>query len=78
MLETDALQRVVQLDVHAQVVAVELEFVAGADAAVFVDVERELGDFAVKAHAPVFVLVGSDLVLDAGVGLGHVCHPYEK
>ena len=35
------LQRVVQLDVDAEVVAVELELVAGADAAVLGDVERQ-------------------------------------
>jgi len=31
MLEADAVQRVVQLDVDAEVVAVELELVAGRD-----------------------------------------------
>jgi hypothetical protein len=48
VLETDALQRVVQLDVHAQVVAVELELVAGAQAGVFVDGQRQRGDGAVE------------------------------
>ena len=36
--------RVVQLDVDAEVVRVELELVAGADAAVLADVHRERGD----------------------------------
>jgi hypothetical protein len=39
MLEAHALQGVVQLHVHAEVVGVELELVAGLDAAVFVDVQ---------------------------------------
>jgi hypothetical protein len=37
VLEADAVDGVVQLDVHAQVVAVELELVAGARAAVLVE-----------------------------------------
>ena len=44
MLEADALERVVQLDVDAEVVRVELELVAGADAAVLGDVHRERRD----------------------------------
>ena len=47
MLETDALQNVVQFDVHAEVVGVEFEFVARAQAAVFVHVHGESGDAAV-------------------------------
>jgi hypothetical protein len=56
MLEAHALQGVVQLHVHAEVVGVELELVAGLDAAVFVDVERQRGDGAVAGKAPVLVL----------------------
>ena len=41
MLEADAVERVVQLDVHAQVVGVELELVAGHDAAVLVDIHGQ-------------------------------------
>ena len=48
MLEADALQRVVQLDVDAEVVGIELELVAGPDAAVLVDVHRERRDRASK------------------------------
>ena len=66
VLEADALQRVVQLDVDAQVVAVELELVAGAEAAVFVDVHRQRGDRAVEAELPVPVLRGVGLVVDRG------------
>ena len=38
VLEADALHRVVELDVDAQVVAVELELVAGTQAGVLVEV----------------------------------------
>ncbi|MCY1544674.1 hypothetical protein D9M68_805730 [compost metagenome] len=75
VLEADAVERVVQLDVHAQVVAVELELVAGADAAVFRDVEREARNGAVEAQRPMAVLGGFDAVVDAlgrlERGVGH-------
>jgi hypothetical protein len=48
VLEADAVDGVVQLDVHAQVVAVELELVAGAQAAVLVEVGRQRGDGALE------------------------------
>ena len=51
MLEADALQNVVQLDVDAQVVGVELELVAGLQAAVFVHVHGQRGDAAVNGSA---------------------------
>ena len=44
MLETNALQRVVQFDVDAEIVGVEFQLVAGAQAAVFVNVHRERRD----------------------------------
>ena len=46
VLEADALQSVMQLDVHAQVIGVEFEFVARTDTGVFVDIELEGGGFA--------------------------------
>src|SRR5436189_459610 len=46
MLETDAGERVCQLDVDAEIVRVQLERVARTDSAVLFDVERELGDIA--------------------------------
>ena len=39
VFKADAVDCVMQLYVHTQVITVELEFVAGLDAAVFVDVE---------------------------------------
>jgi len=40
VLEADAVDRVVEFDVDAQVVAVELELVAGAQAGVLVEVGK--------------------------------------
>ena len=59
MLEADAVERVVQLDVDAEVVAVELELVAGAEAAVLVDVDRQRRDRALDRQLPVPVARGS-------------------
>src|SRR4051812_31474352 len=56
MLESDAVERVVQLDVHAQVVRIELELVAGLDAAVLVDVEPQARDVAFHCERPMTVL----------------------
>ena len=58
MLEAQAVQRVVQLDVDAEVVAVELELVARGDALVLGDVERERRDRAVEGELPVVVALG--------------------
>jgi len=44
MLETQPLRRVVQLDVHAEVVGVHLELVARDQPAVLGDVQPEVGD----------------------------------
>jgi hypothetical protein len=73
VLEAHALQGVVQFHVHAEVVGVELELVAGLDAAVFVDVQRQRGDGAVAGEAPVLVLRGAGVVGDHGLdGFGAV------
>ena len=64
VLKADAVDGVVQLDVHAQVVAIELELVAGAQAAVFIKVRFERGHRALKAQFPVVVLAGFGLVVD--------------
>jgi hypothetical protein len=44
MLEADALESVVKLDIDAEVVRIEFELVAGADAAIFGDIHSEGGD----------------------------------
>src|SRR5262245_20083752 len=53
MLEADALERVVQLDIDAEVVGIELQFVSRANAAVFIDSHRERGNRPVEAELPV-------------------------
>src|SRR5713101_2088370 len=64
MLEADALQRVMQLDIDAEVVGVELELVTGTDAAVFRDVHGERGDGTVESEAPMLVAGGIGLEID--------------
>ena len=64
MLEADALERVVEFDVYAKIVGVELEFVAGAQAAVFGDVHGERGDGRLEGEAPVFVARRIGAVVD--------------
>ena len=56
VLKTDAVDGVMQFDVYTQVIAVELEFVARLDAAVFVDVEFEFCNITFNKQRPVLVL----------------------
>ena len=65
VLEADAVDGVVQLDVDAQVVAVELELVAGAQARVLVEVRHQRGDRAVESEFPVVILGRISLVVDS-------------
>ncbi len=44
MLEADPIQRVVQFDVDAEIVGVELQPVAGIEPALFGDIEGQSGD----------------------------------
>ena len=55
VLETDAVQRVVELDVDAQIVAVELELVARTDARVLGDVDRKRRNGSVERQLPVAI-----------------------
>ena len=64
MLEADPLKEIVQLDVDAEVVRIELQFVAGTQAAVLVDVHRDGCHRAVEGQAPVPVSGGIGLVVD--------------
>src|SRR5438552_113408 len=52
MLEADAVKGVAQLDVYAEVVGVEPQFIAGLDRRIFPDVERQGGHRAVEAETP--------------------------
>ena len=71
MFKTDAVECVIKLNVHTQVIAVEFELIARANAAVFIDVELQGGNFTFVLHGPVLVLAGVHLVIDRG-GLAHV------
>ena len=57
MLETQPLHRVGQLDVDAEIVGVELELVAGREAARLVDVELQGGDSVLDTQAPVTIAI---------------------
>ena len=46
MLEADALQRVVQFDIDAEVVGIELHAITGTDALFFVDIQGQRCDAA--------------------------------
>ena len=72
MLKADALQSVVQLNIHTQVIGVEFELVSRADTCVFVDIELQGGDFAVVFDRPVLVLAWVDFVIH-WAGVLHVC-----
>jgi len=67
MLEANPVERVVELDVHAEVVAVQLQLVAGADAAVLGDAHAQRRDRSVEPQRPVPVTRGVRLVVDAGI-----------
>ncbi|MCY1294200.1 hypothetical protein D9M69_353230 [compost metagenome] len=70
VFEADAVERIVQFDIDAKVVAVQLELVAGTQAGVLVDIHCQRGDRAFELQLQVLVLGGGGLVLDAGGG-GH-------
>ena len=70
VLEPQPLHRVVQLDVHAEVVGVELELVARDQAALLVHVHGHGGDRAVTGQPPVPVLPGMRAEVHSGLA-GH-------
>jgi hypothetical protein len=68
-LESDALERVVELDVDAEVVGIELELVSLADACVLGDVHRKPRDGSLERELPVPVAGRVRAVVDL-----HVLH----
>jgi hypothetical protein len=70
--KADALHDVVQLDVDAQVVRVELQLVAGPDPNVLGHVHRDRRDAIRVRHAPVFIGRRIDLVIDQLSCANHV------
>ncbi|MNT46965.1 hypothetical protein D3C72_1836410 [compost metagenome] len=75
MLEADALQGVVQFDVHAQVVGIQLQLVAGTQAAVFGHIHGQGGDRTVECQAPVAVLRGLGPEINPAGGAAHSVSP---
>jgi hypothetical protein len=71
VLEPQPLRRVVQLDVDAQVIGVELQLVTGPQPAALVDVHHEVRDVAVELQPPVAVEVGARLEGNRWLGAGH-------
>src|SRR5215467_9734345 len=55
MLKADALQRVVKLDVHAQVIGIQFKFVARADPAVFRHIHGQRRHGSIERKLPVLV-----------------------
>ncbi len=64
MLEADAVERVVKLDIDAEIVAVELEFVAGGEPRLLVEIGDQGGDRSLYFDPPVAVAGGVGLVID--------------
>src|SRR5579863_9366841 len=52
MLEPNPLQRVVQLDIHAQVIRVQLKLVSGTDSSVLLHIQEKRGAAALDGEAP--------------------------
>ena len=70
VLEAQPLHGVVELDVHAEVVGVQLQLVARDQAALLVDVHGQGGDRAVDGEPPVPVLPGMRAEVHSGLA-GH-------
>src|SRR3546814_20582437 len=58
MLEAQALHDIMQLDIDAEIVGIQLQLIARPQAAVFADVHRQRGGGAVDAEVPMLVLAG--------------------
>ena len=63
-LEADAVDGVVELDIDAEVIAVELELVAGTQAGVLVEVGKQRRDRPVELELPVLVAGRLGLIVD--------------
>src|SRR5690606_9690196 len=64
VLETQALDNVVEFNVHAQVIGVHLQLIAVEQAGVFIHRHGHMGDGAVGGQSPVPVLVGGGPEVD--------------
>ena len=57
MLEANALQSIVELDVDPQVIGVELQPIARHQAAFFIDVHRQRGNRTVESQVPMHIAI---------------------
>ena len=76
VFEADPVHGVVQLDIDPEVVAVQLELVAGAQAGIFVEIRDQRRHRSVEGEFPVPVAGGVGLVIDGEIG-GHGGLPFK-
>jgi hypothetical protein len=70
MLEAQPLHRIRQLDVDAEIVGIELELVAGPQAAILVHVHGEVGDAILEGELPMLVAARLGAEVDQRFGHG--------
>src|ERR1700719_885838 len=64
MLETNPLQSVVQFDIDAQIIRIQLELVPRTDSAVLLHAHRKRGAAAFNRYAPMSIMLGRRLEID--------------
>jgi hypothetical protein len=64
MLEAETLDCIVQFDIDAQVIGIQLELIARVERSVFIDVHRKRSYRAVKAELPMAIAGGSSSKID--------------
>ena len=73
VLEPQTLHCVIKLDIHAQIIGIELEVVTGNEGLVFLDVQTQPRNPTVYAQPPVFVLAGAGGEVHENAGLLACC-----
>ena len=64
MLEANPLHGIVQLDVDSEIVRIELQLVARADAAIFLHVDRDARKRAIEVELQMRVAIGLGLIVN--------------
>ena len=64
MFKADTVDGVIQLNINAQIVAVQLQLVTRTQTCVFINVYRQCGDSAIELEFPVSVLGGIGLIFN--------------
>ena len=85
MLEAEPLQRVGKLDIHAEIVGIELELIAFEQRRVLVDVHQQRRNVAVDRKLPVTIArrIGGEIDPTGAVGqfafrVGHATQPFNQ